>query len=94
MKNNLGIGILILMLLITTGCSKTKTLTCTYNNESVKYEIKDGKIINAYTVTDSGTRKATEEELEVMKSTYNSDSNEEAIRKIKDIFDLVDATCK
>ena len=94
MKRNLGIVILILMLLITTGCSKNKTLTCTYNNESVKYEIKDGKIINAYTVTGSGTKKATEEELEVMKSTYNSNSNEETIENIKSIFELVDATCK
>lgn len=92
MKKGIKISVLILMLLLTTGCGKT-TLTCTYNNQSVKYEIKNGKITNVYSTVNGKTTEATEEELEQM-AYFNSDSDEETIESIKSTFKLVGATCK
>lgn len=92
MKKGIKISILVLMLLITTGCGK-KTLTCTYDGESVKYEIKNGKIVNAYSTSNGKTEKATAEELEDMEY-FNSDSDEETIKNIKNTMGFIGATCK
>lgn len=92
MKKGIKISVLVLMLLLTTGCGK-KTLTCTYDDESVKYEIKNGKIVNAYSTSDGKIKKATAEELEDMEY-FNSDSDDETIKNIKDTMGFIGATCK
>ena len=92
MKKGIKISVLVLMLLLTTGWGK-KTLTCTYNDTTVKYEIKNGKVVNAYRTSNGETIKATEEELESMKY-FNSDSDKETIESIKSTMALANATCK
>lgn len=92
MKKGIKISVLILMLLLTTGCGN-KTLTCTYDNDTVKYEIKEGKIIGVTSTTDGKTTKATKEELEQMEY-FNTDSNEDTIKAIKDTMSFIGATCK
>ena len=92
MRKGIKVSVLVLMLLITTGCGKT-TLTCTYDDQSIKYEIKDGKIISVTSTTDGKTTGATEEELEQM-AYFNSDANEETVKAIKDTMGFIGATCK
>ena len=92
MKKGIRISILVLMLLITTGCGN-KTLTCTYDDDTVKYEIKEGKIISVTSTTNGKTTKATAEELEQMEY-FNTDSNEDTIKAIKDTMSFIGATCK
>ena len=82
-------SIIFMSMFIVTGCGNRTVVSCTHNGSTVKYEIEKGKIISA---SENG-KKATNEELEAMKM-FNSETNEETLENIKDVWDLVGAECK
>lgn len=79
-----GLGIFTL-----TGCGAKTTVTCTYNGQNVKYEVEKGKIVAAY----NGDTKVSESDLEAMEM-FASETNEETVEAIKDLWTSVGGTCK